>query len=88
VRCDVIIVGTGRTPRAGDLGLDTVGIELGPRGELVVDEHCRAGDGVWGLGDVTAVMPTCGDRSHRDHAASGCRRRPSMGLPRRGSPAR
>jgi len=57
VRCDVIIVGTGRTPRAGDLGLDTVGIELGPRGELVVDEHCRAGDGVWGVGDVTAVMP-------------------------------
>jgi pyruvate/2-oxoglutarate dehydrogenase complex dihydrolipoamide dehydrogenase (E3) component len=57
VRCDVIIVGTGRTPRAADLGLESVGIELGEHGEIVVDEHCRAGDGVWALGDVTGVMP-------------------------------
>ncbi len=57
VPCDVIVAGTGRTPRTGDLGLESVGIELGERGELVVDEHCRAGEGVWGLGDVTAVMP-------------------------------
>jgi pyruvate/2-oxoglutarate dehydrogenase complex dihydrolipoamide dehydrogenase (E3) component len=57
VRCDVIIVGTGRTPRAGDLGLESVGVERGERGEIVVDDHCRAGDGVWALGDVTGVMP-------------------------------
>jgi pyruvate/2-oxoglutarate dehydrogenase complex dihydrolipoamide dehydrogenase (E3) component len=57
VRCDVIVVGTGRNPRAGDLGLENVGIELGERGEVVVDDHCRAGDGVWALGDVTGVMP-------------------------------
>ncbi len=57
VRCDVIIVGTGRTPRAGDLGLESVGIQLGERGEVVVDDHCRAGSGVWALGDVTGVMP-------------------------------
>jgi pyruvate/2-oxoglutarate dehydrogenase complex dihydrolipoamide dehydrogenase (E3) component len=36
---------------------ERVGARLGERGELVVDQHCRAGDGVWGLGDVTAVMP-------------------------------
>jgi pyruvate/2-oxoglutarate dehydrogenase complex dihydrolipoamide dehydrogenase (E3) component len=57
VRCDVIIVGTGRTPRAGELGLETVGIELGERGEIVVDDHCRASESVWALGDVTGVMP-------------------------------
>lgn len=57
VRCDVVIVGTGRTPRAGDLGLESVGIELGEGGEIVVDDHCRAGDGIWALGDVTGVMP-------------------------------
>ncbi len=57
VRCDVVIVGTGRTPRAGDLGLEAVGVQLGPRGEVVVDERCRAGDGVWALGDVTGVLP-------------------------------
>jgi pyruvate/2-oxoglutarate dehydrogenase complex dihydrolipoamide dehydrogenase (E3) component len=57
VRCDVIVVGTGRTPRARDLGLENVGIELGGRGEVMVDERCRAGEGVWALGDVTGVMP-------------------------------
>jgi pyruvate/2-oxoglutarate dehydrogenase complex dihydrolipoamide dehydrogenase (E3) component len=57
VRCDVIIVGTRRSPRTGDLGLDAVGVELGAHGEVVVDEHCRAADGVWALGDVTGVMP-------------------------------
>jgi pyruvate/2-oxoglutarate dehydrogenase complex dihydrolipoamide dehydrogenase (E3) component len=57
VRCDVIIVGAGRTPRARDLGLETVGVQLGERGEIVVDEHCRAAERVWALGDVTGVMP-------------------------------
>ncbi len=57
VRCDVVIVGTGRTPRAGDLGLESVGIQLGERGEVLVDDRCRAGEGVWALGDVTGVMP-------------------------------
>ncbi len=57
VRCDVIIVGTGRRPRTADLGLDTIGISPGQAGELVVDDHCRAGDGVWGVGDVTGIMP-------------------------------
>ncbi len=57
VRCDVIIVGTGRTPRARDLGLESAGVQLGERGEIVIDEHCRAGERVWALGDVTGVMP-------------------------------
>ncbi|WP_198588653.1 dihydrolipoyl dehydrogenase family protein, partial [Geodermatophilus chilensis] len=57
LHCDVIVVGTGRSPRAGDLGLDTAGVRLGERGELPVDQHCRAADGVWGIGDVTGVMP-------------------------------
>ncbi|WP_219418489.1 dihydrolipoyl dehydrogenase family protein [Pseudonocardia nigra] len=57
VRCDVIVVGAGRAPRTADLGLDAIGITAGKRGEIPVDEHCRAADGVWALGDVTAVMP-------------------------------
>ena len=56
VRCDVIVVGAGRRPRTADLGLDTVGVQVGERGELVVDDKCHAGAGVWGLGDVTGVM--------------------------------
>jgi pyruvate/2-oxoglutarate dehydrogenase complex dihydrolipoamide dehydrogenase (E3) component len=54
VRGEVVVVATGRRPRTGDLGLETVGIEAGPRG-IAVDEHCRAGDGVWAAGDVTGV---------------------------------
>lgn len=55
--CDVVVVGTGRTPRTTNLGVDTAGVTLGQRGEIVVDEHCRAAAGVWAIGDVTAAMP-------------------------------
>ncbi|MDP9396750.1 MAG: NAD(P)/FAD-dependent oxidoreductase [Actinomycetota bacterium] len=54
---DVVILATGRAPRAADLGLERAGVSLGEHGEVVVDEHCRAAEGVWALGDVTAVMP-------------------------------
>ncbi|MBJ7450843.1 MAG: NAD(P)/FAD-dependent oxidoreductase [Blastococcus sp.] len=56
-RGDVIILATGRTPRTEGLGLEDAGVKLGERGEVLVDDHCRAADGVWALGDVTAVMP-------------------------------
>lgn len=56
LRCDVVVVGAGRRPRTAGLGLDTVGVSLGDRGEITVDEHCRAADGVWAIGDVTAIM--------------------------------
>ena len=57
LRCDVVVVGAGRTPRTADLGLDTVGIALGEKGAISVDGHCRAAAGIWAIGDVTAVMP-------------------------------
>lgn len=57
VRCDVVIVGTGRRPRTADLGLETAGVRIGDRDEVVVDESCRAAEGVWAVGDVTGVMP-------------------------------
>ncbi|MGH3570227.1 MAG: dihydrolipoyl dehydrogenase family protein [Pseudonocardiaceae bacterium] len=57
LRCDIVVVGTGRTPRTTDLGLDTLGITPGGKGHIGVDEHCRATEGVWAIGDVTAIMP-------------------------------
>ena len=56
LRCDVVVVGAGRTPRTADLGLDT-GVALGDKGQIRVDEHCQAADGLWAIGDVTAIMP-------------------------------
>jgi pyruvate/2-oxoglutarate dehydrogenase complex dihydrolipoamide dehydrogenase (E3) component len=56
LRGDRLLVATGRRPRVGGLGLDTVGIEPG-RGGIAVDARMRAGDGVWAIGDVTGVWP-------------------------------
>jgi dihydrolipoamide dehydrogenase len=57
VRGDVIILATGREPRTAGLGLEDAGVRLGEHGEVLIDDHGRAADGVWALGDVTAVMP-------------------------------
>jgi dihydrolipoamide dehydrogenase len=57
VRGDVIIFGTGRSPRTGDLGLEHAGVVVDDRGAIVVDERCRAADGTWAIGDVTGIMP-------------------------------
>ncbi len=51
-----LLIATGRSPRVENLGLETVGIDPNPRG-IRVDERCRAGEGVWAVGDVTGVMP-------------------------------
>lgn len=49
-----VILATGRRPRVDDLGLETVGIAPGIAG-IVVDDRCRAADGIWALGDVTGI---------------------------------
>lgn len=56
-RGDVLIMSTGRRPRTDGLGLDAVGITTGDGGEVPIDEHCRAAEGVWAIGDVTGTMP-------------------------------
>ena len=56
VRGDRLLVATGRRARTGDLGLETVGIEPGGRG-LPVDSHLRAGEGLWGVGDINGIWP-------------------------------
>jgi dihydrolipoamide dehydrogenase len=55
VTASELLVATGRAPRVHDIGLETVGIEPDPGG-IRVDERCRAGEGVWAIGDVTGVM--------------------------------
>jgi pyruvate/2-oxoglutarate dehydrogenase complex dihydrolipoamide dehydrogenase (E3) component len=57
VRGDVVIFGTGRSPRTSGLGLEHAGVSLGDHGEVLVDDHCMAADGVWAIGDVTGIMP-------------------------------
>jgi len=52
---DVVILGAGRQPVTAGLGLKAVGVTPGARGEIPVDEHCRAAGGLWAVGDVTGV---------------------------------
>ncbi len=56
LEADVLIVATGRVPRVKELALGRVGLEPGDRG-IEVDERCRAGEGIWAIGDVTGVAP-------------------------------
>ena len=54
IRGEVLVISAGRRPRVQDLGLETVGIDVGEDG-IPIDERCRAAEGVWGIGDATGV---------------------------------
>jgi pyruvate/2-oxoglutarate dehydrogenase complex dihydrolipoamide dehydrogenase (E3) component len=56
LRGDRLLVATGRRPRVAGIGLETVGIEPDPHG-IRVDEHLRAGERLWAIGDVTGIWP-------------------------------
>ncbi|HEX4188979.1 MAG TPA: NAD(P)/FAD-dependent oxidoreductase [Solirubrobacteraceae bacterium] len=56
LRGDRILVATGRRPRVGGIGLETVGVESDMRG-VPVDAHLRAAEGLWAIGDVNGLWP-------------------------------
>lgn len=54
VEVDAVMYATGRVPRVEGLGLENVGVELGERGEIKVDENYRTSvPSIFALGDVT-----------------------------------
>jgi dihydrolipoamide dehydrogenase len=70
LEADRVLLATGRRPRLSGLGLDKLGIEIGPGMALPVDSACRVGAAgparpgrkknaghVWAAGDVTGVAP-------------------------------
>jgi len=56
LHAEKLLVATGRRPRIDSIGLDSVAIEPGKRG-VEVDEHLRAGDGIWAIGDANGIAP-------------------------------
>jgi mercuric reductase len=53
-RAEQLLVATGRSPRTVGLGLATVGVDVGERGEVIVDDDMStANPRVWAAGDVT-----------------------------------
>jgi pyruvate/2-oxoglutarate dehydrogenase complex dihydrolipoamide dehydrogenase (E3) component len=56
LRGDRLLVATGRRPRTAGIGLEKAGAEVGPHG-ISVDEHLRAGERLWAIGDVNGLWP-------------------------------
>ncbi|MFX1406709.1 MAG: mercury(II) reductase [Promethearchaeota archaeon] len=51
-KAEHILVATGRKPNTHDLGLEEIGIKLGKKGQIIVDEFMKAGENIWAAGDV------------------------------------
>ena len=57
LKADLILVAIGRAPVTEGVGLAEVGVEVDPRGFVIVDDHCRTNvKGVWAVGDVIDTL--------------------------------
>jgi dihydrolipoamide dehydrogenase len=59
VEVERVVLAAGRRPHTDGLGLEALGVQVGPGQALEIDEHCRVvgTEGVWAVGDVTGVAP-------------------------------
>ena len=54
VETDAIMYATGRAPNTPGMGLEDVGVKLGPKGEIAVDEwSCTSVENIYAVGDIT-----------------------------------
>ena len=54
IDADQVMAATGRLPNTAGLGLETAGIELGPKGEIAVDTNSQTrASSIYAVGDVT-----------------------------------
>lgn len=55
VTADAVLVATGRKPYTAGLGLETLGVEMGPRGTVKTDSHFATNiSGLYAIGDAIA----------------------------------
>ncbi|MDX5358044.1 MAG: dihydrolipoyl dehydrogenase [Rhodobacterales bacterium] len=53
IEADVVLVATGRKPYTAGLGLEALGVEMLPRGQVKTDDHFRTNvPGVYAIGDA------------------------------------
>ncbi len=51
IEADVVLVATGRKPFTDGLGLEAIGVEILPRGQIKVDDHWQTSvPGIYALG--------------------------------------
>jgi dihydrolipoamide dehydrogenase len=53
IRVEKALVSVGREPNAGSLDLGAAGVQLGPQGQIVVDDTQTSVPHIWAAGDVT-----------------------------------
>ncbi len=54
---DEMLYATGRLPKTKNIGLEKVGVEMGPKGEILVDDYSRSNiPSIYAIGDVTDRM--------------------------------
>lgn len=57
LEADQVLLAIGFRPNTAGIGLEEVGVELGERGEILIDEHMATNvPGIWAIGDVTAKL--------------------------------
>jgi dihydrolipoamide dehydrogenase len=55
IEADVVLVATGRKPYTAGLGLEGLGVEMGPRGTVKIDDHFHTNiNGLYAIGDAIA----------------------------------
>lgn len=64
-----MLVAVGRHADTANLGLEKVGIKSNKKG-IEIDEHCRAGEAIWAVGDVTGVANFTHVADYQGHIAS------------------
>ena len=65
---DCVLFATGRSPNTADLGLDKIGVDLGNKHEIKVDQNSKTNiDSIYAVGDVTdriALTPVATMEGH------------------------
>jgi dihydrolipoamide dehydrogenase len=56
LRGERLLVATGRRPRVGGIGLETVGVEADAKG-VPIDSRLRVAERLWAIGDVNGIWP-------------------------------
>ena len=68
---DRVMVSIGFAPRTEGIGLDKAGVELGQRGEIVIDEYMRtSADNIYAIGDVTMKLQLAHVAEHQGVVAA------------------
>ena len=55
---DTVLLAVGRTPDLSKLNLEAVGVDLSPKGRVIVDKHMKtSADNIFALGDIIVDSP-------------------------------